>query len=174
MHVEPATQEDVAAVRAAYAHAREIQRQVGSTLWPEFGDDSIRAEIAAGRLLRVIDGSVLVGVFSVAYDDAAIWGERERGEHVYLHRIARAAGSAARGLFGVVLDWARAHCRALGRAGLRMDTWADNDAMAAYYERHGFRVVGRRRIGIEPRLPPHYHGNEFTLLEAPCDAAASG
>jgi ribosomal protein S18 acetylase RimI-like enzyme len=172
MQIEPATPDDLAAARAAYAHAREIQRQEGSTLWPEFGDASILAEIAAGRLLRVIDGGALVGVFSVAYDDAAIWGERERGEHVYLHRIARAAGSSVRGLFGAVLAWALEHCRGLGRRGLRMDTWADNTALIAYYERQGFRVVGRRRIGSDPRLPPHYHGNEFTLLEAPCDAAA--
>ena len=37
-----------------------------------------------------------------------------------------------------------------------------------FYERQGFRVVGRRRIGVEPRLPPHHHGNEFTLLEETC------
>ncbi|MFL5576801.1 MAG: hypothetical protein ACJ79S_12610, partial [Gemmatimonadaceae bacterium] len=58
--------------------------------------------------------------------------------------------------------------RALGRAGLRMDTWASNEALVAFYERQGFRVVGRRRIGVEPRLPAHYHGNEFTLLEEHC------
>ena len=48
------------------------------------------AEIRAGRLRRVVDGPALAGVFSLAYEDGAIWGERERGAHVYLHRIARA------------------------------------------------------------------------------------
>jgi hypothetical protein len=103
----------------------------------------------------------------VAYEDEAIWGEHERGEHVYLHRIARAATWPGRGLLDAVLAWARAHCRALGRAGLRMDTWASNDALVAFYQRQGFHMVGRRRIGNEPRLPAHYHGIEVTLLEEP-------
>jgi ribosomal protein S18 acetylase RimI-like enzyme len=158
-------------VRAAYADARAIQRDQGATLWPEFADASILAEVEAGRLFRVMDGDALVGVFSVAYEDEAIWGERERGEHVYLHRIARAATYPGRGLIAAVLAWARAHCRALGRAGLRMDTWASNEALVAFYERQGFRVVARRRIATEPRLPAHYHGNEFTLLEEPCGSA---
>lgn len=168
MRVEPATFDDVPAVRAAYADARTTQRERGATLWPEFPDASIRAEVETGRLYRVVEGDTLVGVFSVAYEDEAIWGEHERGEHVYLHRIARAATYPGRGLLSAVLAWARAQCRALGRAGLRMDTWASNEPLVAFYERQGFRVVGRRRIEIEPRLPAHYHGAELTLLEEPC------
>ena len=171
MRVEHATAADLPAVRAAYADARAIQRAQGAILWPEFGDASILAELEAGRLYRVMDGEALVGVFSVAWEDGAIWGDLERGEHIYLHRIARAATYPGRGLIGAVLAWARAQCRALGRAGLRMDTWASNEALVAFYERQGFRVVGRRRIGVEPRLPPHYHGNEFTLLEEQCGTA---
>lgn len=168
MRVEPATPDDLPAVHAAYADARALQRERGANLWPQFPDAFILAEIEAGRLFRVMDGTALVGVFSVAYEDAAIWDEDERGEHIYLHRLARAATYPGRGLLDAVLAWARAHCRALGRAGLRMDTWASNAALVAFYERQGFRVVGRRRIGIDPRLPAHYHGKEFTLLEAGC------
>jgi len=170
MHVESATVSDLPAIRAAYADARRIQRERGGNLWPEFSDESIVAEIEAGRLFRVMDADELVGVFSVAYEDEAIWGERERGDHIYLHRIARAATYPGRGLIAAVLGWARAQCRTLGRAGLRMDTWASNEGLVAFYERQGFRVVGRRRIGMEPRLPSHYHGKEFTLLEEPCES----
>ena len=114
-----------------------------------------------------MDGQTVAGVFSLAFEDAAIWGDLERGEHLYLHRIARASAYPGRGLLGGVLAWARAHCRVLGRAGLRMDTWASNEALVAFYERQGFRVVGRRRIDPGSPLPPHYHGNDFTLLEEP-------
>ncbi len=166
MHVENATRHDLPAVRAAYAHARAIQGEQGAILWPEFTDAAILAEIDSGRLLRVMNDDALVGVFSVAYEDAAIWGERERGQHIYLHRIARAATYPGRGLIDAVLAWARERCRALGRAGLRMDTWASNEALVSFYERKGFQIVGRQRIGIDQRLPAHYHGGEFTLLEA--------
>lgn len=167
MRVERASPADLGAVRAAYAHARGIQQDRGAILWPEFSDATILAEIADGRLYRVTDGSALVGVFSVAYTDDAIWGERERGAHLYLHRIARAGTGEARGLVAAVLDWARAHCRALGREGLRIDTWASNGELIAFYERHGFQRVGECRIATDPRLPAHYHNREFALLEAP-------
>jgi ribosomal protein S18 acetylase RimI-like enzyme len=170
MRVEPATLDDLPSVRAAYADAREIQRERGAIVWPEFAAAAIVAEVEGERLFRVTDEGALVGVFSVAYEDEAIWGERERGAHIYLHRIARVATYPGRGFLDAVLGWARKRCRMLRRAGLRMDTWASNEALIALYEREGFHVVSRRRIGTDPRLPAHYHGREFALLEAPCES----
>jgi ribosomal protein S18 acetylase RimI-like enzyme len=173
LRVEPATAADLRTVRAAYAEGRRVQREQGSTVWPEFSDAAILDEIAAGRLMRVVDEddvAGVVGVFSFADEDPAIWGEHERGAHVYLHRIARAGGHRGRGLIDTVLAWAHARCRALGREGVRMDTWASNAALVAYYERLGFGLVGRRRIAPDPRLPAHYHGIELALLEQPCAA----
>jgi ribosomal protein S18 acetylase RimI-like enzyme len=46
-----------------------------------------------------------------------------------------------------------------------MDTWADNAALVGFYEGKGFRVIPRRHMGEDPRLPHHYHGNEYALLE---------
>ena len=168
IRVDLATPDDLSAIREAYAHARLIQRQQGSTVWPEFSDGAILAEINVQRLFRVVDGT-LVGIFSVAYEDEAIWGEHERGAHIYLHRIARAPGSRDARLVDAVLAWARAECRARGRAGLRMDTWSNNATLIAYYQRLGFDVVAHRRIEVDPRLPAHYHGTELALLENACD-----
>ena len=169
MQVEPATTADLTAIREAYAHARAIQQQQGSTVWPEFTDEAMLAEVSERRLFRVFGDGSLLGVFSVAYEDAAIWGELERGAHIYLHRIARSPTSHVTGLVDAVLAWARAECKALGRSGLRMDTWSDNQALIAFYQRRGFDLVAHRRIEDDPRLPPHYHGREFALLERACE-----
>ena len=166
--VEVATSADLSAVRAVYADGRARQREQRSTVWPEFRDEAILAEIEAKHLFRVVDGGTLAGIFSVAYEDEAIWGEHERGAHIYLHRIVRAAGHHGRGIVDAVLEWAHAHCRALGRAGLRIDTWANNAPLIAYYERLGFALVESRRTGKDARLPAHYHGLEFALLEQAC------
>jgi ribosomal protein S18 acetylase RimI-like enzyme len=174
MRVEPAAPDHLPAIRAAYADARAIQREQGGEIWPEFPDGAILAETEAGCLLRVLEGDTLVGVFSVVYEDPAIWGEHERGTHIYLHRIARAATYSGPGLLDAVLAWARGQCRALGRAGLRMDTWASNAPLVAYYQRRGFHLVGRRRLAADPRLPAHYHGLEVALLESPCGGGVDG
>lgn len=165
MQVEPATPDDLPAIRLAYSDGRAIQRAQGSAVWPEFPDVVILEEVAAGLLRRVMDGDIIAGVFSVAYQDAAIWGEYEVGRHVYLHRIARAAGYRGRGLMEAVIGWAIAECLRRQGAGLRMDTWASNTSLIAYYQRLGFDLVGYRRIGVDARLPDHYHGIELALLE---------
>ena len=170
LRVDAATSGHLAETRQVYEHARAIQRRQGSMVWPEFSDAAILAEINAEHLFRVVDGKTVVGIFSVAYEDEAIWGEHERGAHIYLHRIARAAGSGDARLVDTVLAWAHAECRRRGRAGLRIDTWSDNAALIAYYQRLGFDVVGHRRIDVNPRLPAHYHWIEFALLEKACDA----
>ncbi len=173
MRVEPATRADLEEIRAAYASARAIQVAQQAPVWPEFTEASTLAEIASGNLFRVFDDAALVGVFSVAYEDPAIWGDDERGAHIYLHRFARAATYPGRGLVGAILTWAVARCAELGREGLRLDTWANNDALIAYYEKLGFTLLEKRRMGNDPRLSPHYHGLELALLERPLTFATA-
>jgi RimJ/RimL family protein N-acetyltransferase len=163
--IEAATPDDLARIRAAYADARARQLAMGSFSWPEFGDAWILAQIEAGVMYRVLRGDALAGVFTIAYEDPALWGDRECGEHVYLHRIARAESFTERGLVAAIVAWARAHSRAIGRRGLRMDTWARSEALIAFYQRFGFELVARTVIGADPRLEPHYHGLELALLE---------
>ena len=171
MRIVPATAEHLPAIRAAYADARNIQRAQGGEVWLEFPDAAILAEISAGHLLRVLDGDALAGVFTVAYEDPIIWGDMERGAHIYLHRLARATAYPGRGLLDAVLAWARAECRSLRREGLRIDTWASNAALIGLYERAGFTLVGRTRTPADDRLPAHYHGTELALLEEPLQHA---
>lgn len=174
MRIASATAEHLPAIRAAYADARAIQRAAGGEVWLEFLDAAILAEINAGHLFRVLDGEALAGVFTVAYEDPIIWGDMERGAHIYLHRLARATAYPGRGLLDAVLAWARAECRRLGREGLRIDTWASNSALVALYERAGFTLVGHTRTPADDRLPAHYHGTELALLEETIrDATAS-
>ena len=82
MDVVPATPADLAEVRAAYADARALQAAHRAFQWPEFSERSILDQMEAGLLFRVLDGDALVGVFTVAYEDPAIWGELERGAHI--------------------------------------------------------------------------------------------
>lgn len=163
--MEVASRADLPDVRAAYEHARAMQRERSAIVWPKFADDAVLREIEEQRLFRAIVDDKPAGVFSVAYDDSAIWGSHERGEHLYLHRIARGPACPSTGLVDAVLSWATERCRSFGRAGLRMDTWASNTALIEFYRQRGFHLVEERRLGADPRLPPHYHGNTFALLE---------
>lgn len=172
VRIRPAMPADLPAVRAAYESARILQERTGSKVWPTFADDAILREIADQHVFGVFKGATLAGVFTLLDADPVIWGDLERGEHLYIHRMARAAGCTLPGLIESILRWARQACQALGRAGIRMDTWASNAALVDYYQRHGFHVVERRTMPAESSLPPHYHGLELVLLERPVSRRA--
>lgn len=172
MRVEAAPSADLAGIRDAYTRGRIRQREQGSPLWPEFPDSAILGEIDSGSLYRVVNGDDLVGVFTALYEDPALWGDRERHAHIYLHRIARSATYHERGLVDAVLEWAQGRGEELGLEGLRMDTWASNEALIAYYGKRGFTLVGKTRIANDSQLP-HYRGLELALLERPLNYAAS-
>ncbi len=173
MNVEPASIDDLPQIQEAYAEGRRKQQKQGTLVWPEFSDESLLAEVRERKLFRVMDDGAMVGTFAIAYQDPAVWGDRERDAHVYLHRIARCPTELRHGLLQVVVDWACAHCRELRREGIRMDTAAASSQLVAYYERAGFVVVGRRVIGDDPTLPAHYYGTEIALFEMPCPMHAS-
>lgn len=166
MRVQHAKVDSLAAICAAYEAGRQRQRALGAPEWPVFAEQAILSEIAAGQLFLVLREDALAGVFTVVYEDPAIWDDAEQSAYLYLHRIARAEAFDGRGMIDAVLAWARAECTRRGCAGLRMDTWANNETLIAYYQRLGFRCVGRKRIVPDPRLPPHYHNLELALLEA--------
>lgn len=169
-----ATADDLALLKRIYADAAEIQRAQGAPEWPPFADAQLLGEIGERRIFIVSDRGSVAGIFTLAYDDPWIWeGEREEREaYVYLHRIARPLQYSGRGFLDVVLEWVWTHARALGRRGLRIDTWADNPALVSLYERKGFTFVGTRRLPHDPRLLPHYHGIELALLEWEDEAGA--
>lgn len=170
--IGPASRDDLSAIQAAYEHGRATQRAQGSVFWPPFPDAAVIREIENGWLFCVRDDAEVVGVFSMLEDDAIIWGAAERGEHLYLHRIARAASYRGGGLVDTILRWAQRECGVRGRAGLRMDTWAGSGALIAYYSSRGFRLVGSVRLPSDPQLAPHYHGIELALLEAEHDSSS--
>lgn len=165
MNVEPANIGDLSCIQEAYAEGRRRQRERETLVWPEFSDVMLLEEIQARKLFRVMDNETMVGTFAIAYEDSAVWGDRERGAHVYLHRIARSPSRTSSGLLQAAVDWACTHCRELQREGIRLDTAAQSRQLVACYERAGFIVVDRRVIGPDPTLPVHYHGTQVALFE---------
>lgn len=166
IRVRRASPSDLADIHEAYAHGRTLQLALSTSAWPGFTDEQILGEMARNHLFCIVQQHALVGVFSMVESDEAIWGERERGAHFYLHRITRASSFEGRGLFDTLLAWAHTECRKRGRAGLRMDTWASNDTLMRYYTSRGFVLLGTKHMPADPRLSAHYHGIELALLEA--------
>ena len=172
MNVEPASIRDLSRIQEAYAEGRRRQQESSTLVWPVFSDESLMSEIRERKLFCIMDNDTMIGTFAITYEDQAVWGDRERGAHVYLHRISRSPSGTSRGLLHSVVNWACAHSRELQREGIRMDTAAASRKLISYYEQAGFVVVGQHVIGPDPTLPAHYHGTEVALFEMTCPTSA--
>jgi GNAT superfamily N-acetyltransferase len=107
----------------------------------------------------------LAGFFSVALSDAQIWGDKEQGNAIYIHRMCVNPDRKGTDFTRTVLAWACEHAFSLGRTFVRMDTWGDNQRLVEYYTRCGFGYIGDRQLGVVPDLPAHYSNTRLALFE---------
>ncbi|MGA5818415.1 GNAT family N-acetyltransferase [Kitasatospora sp. NPDC094028] len=117
-----------------WLHARGITDQ-----WPPRFDPAWVAEgIERGHTWLVTVGGKVSGTVTLDRADA-LWSD-VGGEAVYVHRLA--VRRLAKGLGGLILDWAGEQARQHGVGVLRLDCVAHNPALRAYYERQGFAYRG--------------------------------
>jgi len=151
----------------AYQKAKQLP------LWPAYPAQRIKDEIYGGLHFSVfMPDDVLAGYFSIALADELIWGEKERGDAVYIHRICVNPDRKGNNLTTHILSWAYGYALVAGRKFIRMDTWGDNLRLVNYYITCGFRHVGNRRLGSVPDLPPHYSNANLALFENVVDSPA--
>lgn len=111
--------------------------------------ERFRSWLDAGELYVVREGRRIVGtlVFSATppgYARAALAGRKTDG---YLEAFAVHRDYAGGGIGAALLAWAEQEARGRGLAYLRLDCWAENPALRAYYRRAGFREVGTLTLG---------------------------
>ena len=173
MRIVPSTPSCLPEFRRLWDAAAVFQASLQAPAWNAFPEAIIAADIADGRhFMAHADDGACGGYFSIVWRDEAIWLERDRDDAIIIHRMC--GNPAVRGgrFAPLVFEWALTYAAAVGRSFVRMDTWAENGRLIAYYERCGFTRVGTRTIGDEPRLPPHYQGISLALFENPAEPMA--
>lgn len=141
------------------------QESKGYPVWRNYDRQAIIKDIAAGNQYKVVMNAQPVIVFSVAYSDKVIWREMDDGNAIYLHRIVVNPEFKGKKLFGVILKWAIAHVRERGLKYVRMDTWASNTNIIAYYKGFGFVFVENYTTPDSSTLPTHNRKLALSLLE---------
>jgi GNAT superfamily N-acetyltransferase len=151
--------------------ALSFQKSRQLPLWPPWLEQKIKDEIQSGLHFSVFmpDG-LLSGYFSLALSDELIWGERERGDAIYIHRMCVNPDRRGNHLAKSVLSWAYGYATSARRKFIRMDTWGDNPQLLKYYIACGFRHIANRQLGSVPGLPPHYNNINLALFENTVDS----
>ncbi len=146
--------------------ALAYQKERSLPLWSAFPEATISDEINESRHFSgFVSRNILAGYFSVTFSDSIIWGEAERSDAVYVHRMCVNPAVKGNHFAGQVLTWACGYAAAKERKFVRMDTWGDNQRLVDYYVKCGFTLIGFKQLTDVSGLPPHYRGQRLALFE---------
>lgn len=170
LSLEPAALANAEALAALRDEAATWLVQRGYVQWVpgEFGAARFTRSIAQDEVRVVRHDDQIIATVTVTNDDELIWADRHRPDAAYIHRLIVARRRAGEGLGAAILREVERQTRERGRRLLRLDCVELNRDLAAYYERQGFRAVGRRdyppRLGFHPSHAAEPH-NSTLLME---------
>lgn len=141
------------------------QEKKGYPVWRNYDRNAIVRDIENGNQYKIVFGSAIAMVFSVAYRDKIIWRDMDQGESVYLHRIVINPSYKGQKLFQLIVEWAVRHIKDKNLRSIRMDTWAANPNIIHYYKGFGFEIIENYTTPDTSELPVHNRNLALTLLE---------
>ncbi|MBE7170039.1 MAG: GNAT family N-acetyltransferase [Williamsia sp.] len=156
---------DLPEIYLLFEEAIRFQKANNYIGWNNYDKEWIKADIKNGLLFKLICHNETAGVFSICFSDALIWRERETGNAVYLHRIVINRKFAGRKMFNKVLAGAIQLAKSRGLNYIRMDTWAENDRIIAYYKSYGFLFIENYTTPGTEDLPVQHRNLHVALLE---------
>lgn len=163
--IENSTIHDIEAIFAIYDKAAQLQEEKGSVVWPLFERKLIVTEISEKRQWKMLIEGEIACVWAITYQDPQIWGARDDGSAIYIHRIATNPKFRGNNLVLKIIEWAKDHAINLQKSHIRMDTAGNNEALIRYYQKCGFKLLGLSKLSDAEGLPAHYQDAEVCLFE---------
>ena len=97
------TQDDLDTIYGLFESAIAYQRKNTYPVWKGYDKNALIKDIEEGNQYKITMGKDIAMLFSVCYSDPLIWGERENGNALYLHRIVVNPAYKGNKLFAMVL-----------------------------------------------------------------------
>jgi ribosomal protein S18 acetylase RimI-like enzyme len=111
----------------------------------------VQDAIARGEVYVSIESGAVIGAVMLQEADPDTWGAASLADAAgYIHGLRVRRSVAGRGIGRALIAWAERELVARGKRLARLDCWAANDALCAYYERAGYQRVGTRTVTDEP------------------------
>ncbi|MDI9256804.1 MULTISPECIES: GNAT family N-acetyltransferase [Flavobacterium] len=163
--IQNTTVKDQKAIYALFEQAITYIKRNNYVGWKTYDKSFINKDIQNQLQFKIVANNQILGVFSICLEDILIWRTREKGDAVYLHRIVVNPKYKGQKQFQKILDWTTNYAHRKGLQYIRMDTWAANPSIIAYYKTFGFAVVDTFTTPDIPDLPTQHRNLEVALLE---------
>lgn len=163
------TQADLPDILRLFEQAMAMQGLDGYKVWQSIDKTALEKDIENRLQYKIVKGGDILCIFSIQHSDPFIWREKDRNDAIYLHRIVTNPDFKGQKQFQKVLDWAQRFARANKLKFVRMDTWADNAKIIAYYTSFGFAFIENYQTTDAPELPVQNRNLNVALLELELD-----
>ena len=127
--------------------ARALEAR-GQPLWSqhELTPDALRKAYPDSEMyLGFYEGEAVAGMILLA-NDPLFWPDVQRGESLFIHKLAVVPKVQGRGMAAQMLAFALDRTLEQGKRYVRLDTAAERPKVRAFYEQHGFVHVGERKV----------------------------
>ncbi|QLG44287.1 GNAT family N-acetyltransferase [Costertonia aggregata] len=166
MTIQNSTIQDINEIFRLYRLATAFQRsKFLDNIWPEFNKGLVKKEIQEKRQFKITINDTIACVWAVTFSDSEIWGEKDKNPSLYIHRIATNPDYRGKNFVGTIVDWAKTYALANERKFVRLDTCGHNKNLIRHYTKNGFEFLGIISLGVEEKLPEHYHNADVCLFE---------
>lgn len=152
-------------VMVLFQKAMALQGKNGYKVWTDIDEAGLKKDIKNKLQYKILQDENVLCVFSIQFSDPFIWQEKDKSDAIYLHRIVVNPDFKGQKQFEKVLHWAKQYALQNNLKYVRMDTWADNAKIIAYYQSFGFELMGNHMTGNEPELPIQNRNLKVALLE---------
>lgn len=144
--IRRATENDIAAIEEILLDAVTWMDENGLHLWER---ENVRWTNLA-RFFRPEDFALAfvddkpAACLALVDHDPHIWPEIEKGQSLFLHKLAVRRAHKGQGLSKQLIEYAKTQAIEFGIKELRLDACADREKVRAMYEREGFVCVGEK------------------------------
>lgn len=156
MEIKNCLLNDVGEILSLYEAARQLQIQRKMIVWPLFEDAFIVNEIKEGRQWKIVSDNSIGCNWATTFEDKEIWGERDRNDAIYIHRICTKPTQRGNRYIDEIVKWSKQYAKQMGKRFIRLDTLGNNTKLIEHYTSAGFSFLGIVKLTDTAKLPDHY------------------
>ena len=153
IEIRQASEEDIPIIEDILLDAFTWLDNTGKKMWTKerISWESLSEWLAVNEFyIAYIDGKP-VGCMALMDYDPNTWENIQKGESLFIHRLAVKRIDAGHGVSKALIDYAKTQAIQRGINAVRLDCWENRAKLRAIYEREGFVCVG------ETILFDYYH-----------------
>lgn len=156
MTIENCLVTDSDEILSLYEAARNLQTQRKMVTWPFFEKSFIEREIKEQRQWKIVIDTIIACNWVIAFEDKEIWGEKDKNDAIYIHRICTTPTSRGNRYIDTLVKWSIDYAKQIGKQFIRLDTLGNNTKLIEHYTSAGFTFLGMFTLTDTANLPAHY------------------